>query len=224
LKLSLSILVPVHNIQAKLHAGVQRLLEVLAELGGSFEVLLVDDGSTDATCEIADELARDFPQVKFLRQSTALGWAATISKHATEAVGEFLMIHCGGAIAADDVISLWSLRHVISTSAIRPSTPHNGKSWRLDGESKGIEPTADKIHLTTLLDGCCIHAQATKSSFLLLRRQQLNRLENCLAAIPRSNRIDSLQRQSVAVPAAALGTGIKPPSFLNQLRTFALGE
>ncbi len=215
---------PVHNVQAKLHAGVQRLLEVLAELGGRFEVLLVDDGSTDATCEIADELARDFPQVKFLRQSTALGWAATISKHATEAVGEFLLIHCGGALAADDVISLWRLRHVISTSANRPSTPNNGKSWRLDGESKGVEPDADKIHLTTLLDGCCIHAQATKSSFLLLRRQHLNRLENCLAAIPRSSRIDSVEHRGAHAHAAPLGTGIKPPSFFNQLRAFTLGE
>jgi glycosyltransferase involved in cell wall biosynthesis len=226
LKPSLSILAPVHNAQSKLHSSVQRLLEVLAELSGRFEVLIVDDGSTDATSEIAYELARDYPQVKIARQTPSLGWAATVAKHASNATGEFLMIHCGGAIEAAEVISLWRLRHRITASATKPSTPQNGKSWRLDSESKAAEhEAADKVQLTTLLDGCCIHAQATKSNFLLLKRQQLNRLENCLAVIPRSSRIEtSHSNLAPSSQTAPSGQRIKSPSFLNHLKTFTLGE
>jgi glycosyltransferase involved in cell wall biosynthesis len=225
LKPSLSILVPVHNAQAQLHGCVQRLLDVLPELNGRFEVLIVDDGSTDATCEVGYELARDYPQVKVSRHATSVGWAATVAKHANNATSEFLMIHCGGAIEADDIISLWRWRYKISASAVRPGTPHNGKSWRLDSESETGWQDVGKIRFTTLLDGCCIHAGATKSNFLLLKRQQLPRLEKCLAEIPRSSRIDSSGvRTPQSFQKAPPGSGIKPPSFLNQLKTFTLGE
>src|SRR4029077_19023828 len=109
LKPLLSILLPVRNAQAILQTNVQRLLDVLPELSGRFEVLIVDDGSTDATCEIAYELARAFPQIQGARQTTAIGWGATVAKHAGQAAGEFLMIHGGGEVAADEIVSLWRL-------------------------------------------------------------------------------------------------------------------
>ena len=168
MKPSLSLLIPVHNAQTHLQASVQHLLEVLPELTGRFEVLVVDDGSTDATAELAHELARDYPQIKVARQTTNLGWAATVASHANRAIGDFLMIHCGGAIVADEVVSLWRLRHNIKGVTLREENSIlANKSLRIDSQSTAGRSSATKIQLTTLFDGSCIHAQARKSSVLL---------------------------------------------------------
>ena len=47
---------PVENAQATLAKNVRRLLEVLPELTGQFEILIVDDGSSDATFEVAERV------------------------------------------------------------------------------------------------------------------------------------------------------------------------
>ena len=49
---SLSVIVPVHNAQNDLAGQVADLLEVLPELTCDFEVLIVDDHSTDSTEEV----------------------------------------------------------------------------------------------------------------------------------------------------------------------------
>lgn len=69
----LSILLPVHNAQATLAADVAGLLDVLPELTTWFELLIIDDGSTDATCEIAEELVPAYPQVRLVRHNMRRG-------------------------------------------------------------------------------------------------------------------------------------------------------
>ncbi len=69
----LSILLPVHNAQATLAADVANLLDVLPELTTWFDLLIIDDGSTDATCEIAEELVLAYPQVRLVRHTMRRG-------------------------------------------------------------------------------------------------------------------------------------------------------
>ena len=45
---SLSVLLPVKNAQATLAATVQEILDVAADLSERFELLILDDGSSDA--------------------------------------------------------------------------------------------------------------------------------------------------------------------------------
>jgi len=90
MKASLSVLLPVHNAQSTVGDAIGRLLEILPELTNRFEIIVIDDGSSDATCEVADDWARHYPQVTFFRQATLSGWQAAVLKHAWRARGEYL--------------------------------------------------------------------------------------------------------------------------------------
>lgn len=62
-----SVVVPVYNSEASLGELVARLREVLAGVRGGYEVILVDDSSTDGSWEVVAELARAHPEVRGVR-------------------------------------------------------------------------------------------------------------------------------------------------------------
>lgn len=99
---SLTILLPVRNNQAALAASVQRLLDALAEQPGQFELIVIDDGSTDATIEVADELARKYPQVSALRHAYPLGQEAAIQTGLQLATGDLVLVHDRGGMRRID--------------------------------------------------------------------------------------------------------------------------
>lgn len=70
---SLSLVLPIYNAQFSLVRRVRRLLEFLPELTSQFDIVIVDDGSTDQTDEVADELAVQYPQIRVHRHPRRLG-------------------------------------------------------------------------------------------------------------------------------------------------------
>ena len=62
----ISIVIPVYNEQAILHAAVVELRENLADLEEDHEIILAENGSRDRTLEIALELSHRYPDVRFL--------------------------------------------------------------------------------------------------------------------------------------------------------------
>jgi hypothetical protein len=70
---SLTVLLPVHNAESTLSSTVQEILDVVPELTRRFDLLIIDDGSTDATSEVAQELARDYPQIRVVYRTTRGG-------------------------------------------------------------------------------------------------------------------------------------------------------
>src|SRR5580700_112902 len=68
---NISIVIPIYNEQAILHAAVEDLRERLKPLGWSYEIILAENGSKDRTVEIGQELAAKYAdpedgQVKIL--------------------------------------------------------------------------------------------------------------------------------------------------------------
>ena len=61
----LSIVIPVYNEEAILHAAVVDLRERLAPYGWHYEVVLAENGSRDGTARIAEELAARYPEVRY---------------------------------------------------------------------------------------------------------------------------------------------------------------
>lgn len=61
----ISIVIPIYNEEAILHAAVIDLRERLEPFGWKYEILLAENGSRDQTLVIAAELAQKYPEVRF---------------------------------------------------------------------------------------------------------------------------------------------------------------
>lgn len=105
---ALSIILPVHNAQSTLAAQVARVLETAPEITCRFEVLIVDDGSTDSTAEIAHDLAVEFPQVRLVRHSLPRGLQAAARTGVAHSRGEIAFVYEGrSTLRASDLPRLW---------------------------------------------------------------------------------------------------------------------
>ena len=117
---SLSVVLPVHNAESTLARQVAELLDVLPELTSSFEVLIVDDGSTDQTEESAQELAREYPQLRVIRHAQRRGIPAVVQTGMEETSGDVVFVHDEQLpLRPSDLRRLWSLRPVGSASGRR---------------------------------------------------------------------------------------------------------
>ncbi len=87
----LSVVVPMYNEEAVLPLLVERLRPAADGWGVSYEVLCVDDGSTDGTPVLLQRLRREWPQVRVLRLRANAGHQAAISAGLARARGQWMV-------------------------------------------------------------------------------------------------------------------------------------
>jgi polyisoprenyl-phosphate glycosyltransferase len=92
---TLSVVVPVFNEEAVLPLFAARLRAVLdgigAELGDGYEVLVVDDGSGDASPVVLNGLRRDWPELRVVRLRRNCGHQAALTAGLHRARGEYVV-------------------------------------------------------------------------------------------------------------------------------------
>jgi glycosyltransferase involved in cell wall biosynthesis len=108
---SLSVVLPVHNAQYDLVGQVRRLLELLPEISRQFEIVIVDDGSTDQTDEVAYELDVQYAQVRLVRHNQRMGESAAAQTGVRNATGDIIFVQ-----AENETICEQDLRRVISST------------------------------------------------------------------------------------------------------------
>lgn len=127
LERSVSLLIPVHNAQQALAQNVSAVLDILPELTDRFEVLIVDDGSTDGTDEVADDLARQYPQVKVVRHDQPRGLAESINTALEHSQGEIVFIPDPTQKFEPEALGqLWPWRHDQDMAMSRRAKPECG--------------------------------------------------------------------------------------------------
>ena len=75
---SISVFFPCYNEQDNITRVVEQALTVLEKLKADFEVIIVNDGSSDGTGQIADEIAGQNDRVKVVHHRTNLGYGAAL--------------------------------------------------------------------------------------------------------------------------------------------------
>jgi dolichol-phosphate mannosyltransferase len=88
LSVALSVVLPIYNEAAGIRTSLTALLGTLDGLGRSYEVLCIDDGSTDGTDRILDELAQARPELVVLHFSRNFGKEAALHAGLQEARGD----------------------------------------------------------------------------------------------------------------------------------------
>lgn len=109
---SLSVVLPVYNAENTLSRQITKLLEVLPDITSDFEILVVDDGSTDQTEEVAFELSKYFPQLNVTRHNCRRGTDAAVQTGMMKTRGDVVFVQDEKAhIRVSDLKRLWELRH-----------------------------------------------------------------------------------------------------------------
>lgn len=159
---SISVILPVYNRQETLARRLERLLDDLSELTPVVQVLVVDDGSTDATPEILEELRCRYPQIEVLRHARPVGPSAAAQRCLNAAQGDFVFVQESyEPIDIEDVKHLWQLRSDRSLVMARART----RSRRID------ESLLQKLHVWgQKLDGSWIGKSQPATELQMYKR------------------------------------------------------
>lgn len=112
LGMDVTVLLPAYNERPNLAELVPETIDVLTRTGLTFEVIVVDDGSTDGTRQLLEKLA--VPELVSLRLRRNGGKSAALSVGLARAQGEFVVLM--DADGQDDPVEIPGLLEVLRAS------------------------------------------------------------------------------------------------------------
>ncbi|MDD3013787.1 MAG: glycosyltransferase family 2 protein [Candidatus Gastranaerophilales bacterium] len=90
-KVEISVIVPIYNEVENIETLSNSLLNVLNGLNKSFEIILIDDGSSDGTCELLKSIAESTPNIKGIRFRRNFGQTAAMAAGFDYASGDIII-------------------------------------------------------------------------------------------------------------------------------------
>jgi glycosyltransferase involved in cell wall biosynthesis len=239
LNVKLSVVLPLFNAQATVRSLLSELIEILPELSPQFEIVLVDDGSTDATAEALKELVIDYPQMRFARHVLHRGTIAAMHTGLASVAGHYVLFFDEGCSASvDDIQKLWRVApgHDAVIGHIGPLPP---SGWfRSLSRSNAVHRAPCAMMLvrrSVALQWSRGAARETLIEWVGRKKLAIERVEVRAARPFGSQRaVDalaayhtalatSLRVDSQATPRDVLGAR-KGPNFLSTVKAFASGE
>ena len=208
---------------------MESLLDSLSDQVRRLEVILVDDGSTDATPEVAFEVASRYPQVKTLYHDTPRGWRRAVQRGLELATGEMILIHEENCrLPADLACRLFmaASHGPLVLGTVRPIRwPHRWIGWRQSEACGGF-----RLIVPKLLEEHG-HTLDKISDFATGRIKESDGWRSIAiadnpAGMGESSDEGRYYRRSDAHRPARSGhlSAAHRPKFLHQIREFALGE
>ena len=157
----LSIVIPIHNEEHSILPLYDRLTAVLEQLQRPYEILFVDDASTDRSFELLANLVETDGHLKVIRLRRNFGQTAALSAGFHEAKGDVIIAMDGDLQHAPedipallqkidegyDIASGWRKHRV--DNAIMRKIPSRIANW-LMAKASGVEPARFRHHLQGL--------------------------------------------------------------------------
>jgi dolichol-phosphate mannosyltransferase len=85
---SLSLVIPAFNEEAGIRQAVEEADQAVGQLASQYEIIVVDDGSSDGTSKLVQEASMGRPQIRLLRHQHNLGYSAALRTGFEVATGE----------------------------------------------------------------------------------------------------------------------------------------
>jgi dolichol-phosphate mannosyltransferase len=95
IRYSTSFVIPALNEENVVEEVVRAVWETVSRHLETFEIILIDDGSTDQTGQIMDRLASELPRTRVIHNATNLGLGAAYQRGVREAKLDHVMMLCG---------------------------------------------------------------------------------------------------------------------------------
>lgn len=111
MSVALSVLLSFRNCQGVLASRLPELIEILPDLTPNWELILVDDASRDASAEVAEETARQYPQVRLITPAQPRGRLEALRTALLQSRGDYVLIPVRQSWTAGDALHrMWAAR------------------------------------------------------------------------------------------------------------------
>jgi dolichyl-phosphate beta-glucosyltransferase len=110
-----SIIIPAFNEEARLWPTLDSVWSYLSQRGNQFEIIVVDDGSTDGTAELVRRFGADHHEVRCISYHPNRGKGFAVRTGALAAAGEFVLFN--DADGSTPIAELERLEHALEEGA-----------------------------------------------------------------------------------------------------------
>jgi len=210
------------------------LLEVLPELTPRFELVIIDDGSTDATIEVADDLVAQYPQISVVYHAEPMGRSRAIQSGLARAVGDVIFLRDDdGCLALDEIQKLWreiDEHPLVLGRAKSARWPGRWVGWRrrdVEGGFRMVDRRAIRDVQASLEDQVRLVTGLSRAMQSWHEVPVAARAKHHPAKAPKGHgRGHTAQRPAPATPVGPAQKVDKPkrPNYLRSLKDFTVGE
>jgi glycosyltransferase involved in cell wall biosynthesis len=89
--MEISILLPAYNEASRIERSLREVKRAVGRLTGSYEVIVVEDGSTDSTADIVAELSKSDSRLRLLHSTARLGKGKAVKRGLGSAAGDLIV-------------------------------------------------------------------------------------------------------------------------------------
>jgi glycosyltransferase involved in cell wall biosynthesis len=158
---------PMYNELKSIEPMTRKALQVMQDITDDFEILIIDDGSSDGSEKLADELTSLDPRIKVIHHQGNQGYGQAL--------------RTGWAAASKDIVMYTDCDEPVDLSLFKDAIPHLDKydvviGYRLNRWDGWRRFIYSKIYngLVRVLFG--VHVRDINFSFKLIRREALQHL------------------------------------------------
>ena len=209
----LSVVVPAYNEEQRIEATLRRIGEWLREHTADPEIVVVDDGSTDATADTVAAVQKDIPFVHFLSLGSNRGKGAAVREGVLAAQGDLILF-------SDADLSTPIEEAALLVAALDPDTPvaigsRGLRSSRLVKRQPLHRETMGRVfnHIVRLV--LPLDIRDTQCGFKLFARREARRLFGALGTDGFAFDVEVLYRATLA----GLGVAEIPITWRNDERS-----